>query len=254
MYVYNKIRDHLGTIPQHAGQICHDTHLYSLGTARDRHPIIEKTFSFYETKWAEVFRVLDQSPFEADALLADRNGENIVRFFYACQFWRSPQRSELAKRSADTLMSLYDSMDKADHLVAPIERKELKRIVKLKASVDNMKIIQNFLFPIMTYATPAASGAKFRVVDKPKDYEMDLLCADVGVVGETIEDVFSGDDVKFFPLSSRRLLALSRDAVTVTADAVDRFQQSLLESASQHVFCATQDGLAKHVNRVRANL
>ncbi|WP_167525631.1 DUF4238 domain-containing protein [Cupriavidus oxalaticus] len=254
VYVYNKLRDHLGTIPQPPGKICHESHLYSLETLGQRHPLIEKTFSFFEKQWADTFRMLDASEFEANVLLADGNGEKIVRFFYACQFWRSPKRKELASRSAETLLSLYDALGKAEHLIAPIERKELKRFVKLKASANNMKIIQNFLFPIMTYMTPAANGAKFRVVEKPKDYDMDLLCADVGIVGETIEEVFSSEGVKLFPLSRQRLLVLSQDPVSVTADEVDRFQRSLIESAAQHVFCATKDGLARHINRLRYEL
>ncbi len=254
VYVYNKLRDHLGTLPQPSARICHEAHLYSLETLGQRHPVIEKAFSYYETQWASAFRMLDASEFEANVLLSDGNGEKIVRFFYACQFWRSPKRTELARRSAETLLSLYDGLDKAEHLVANIERKEVRRFIKLKASANSMKIIQSFLFPIMSYMTPAANGAKFRVVEKPKDYDMDLLCADVGVVGETIEEVFSGEGVKLFPLSRQRLLALSQDAVSVTADEVDRFQQSLIESASQHVFCATKDGLARHVNRLRSQL
>jgi hypothetical protein len=253
VYVYDKTHDHLGTFPQPAAKICHGPHIYSLGVAGTRHPLLEDAFSAYETKWADAFRMLDQSLPEVNAVLSDRNAENIIRFFYACQFWRSPKRHKLAIDTADRLMELYDAMDKPAHLLAPIERKELKRIIKLKASVDSAKIIQNFLFPLMTYMTPAASGAMFHVIEKPRDYEMDLLCADVGVVGESIEDVFSGDEVKFFPLSSERLLVLSRDADAATTDAVDRFQIAMVASASQHVFCATQMGLAKHVHRIRGS-
>ncbi|WP_186027342.1 DUF4238 domain-containing protein [Burkholderia gladioli] len=254
VYVYDKKYDHLGSIPQHPMEICYREHLYSLGSAGNRFPFLEEVFSLFETKWADVFQMLDQDLLEANTLLLDENAVNLVRFFYTCQFWRSPRRRDLAYETADRLMALYDDMDKPKYLLAQIERKDLKRIVKLKASVDNMKIIQNFLFPLMTYMTPVARDAKFHVIKKPMGYDLDLLCADVGVVGETIEDVFSGDDVKFFPFSSRRLLVVSRGVEEITADAIDQFQKLLFTTASQHIFCATQDGLTKHVNRFRGNL
>lgn len=251
VYVYDKTNDHLGTLPQHAAEICYGSHIYSLDHAGSRFPLLENAFSAFETQWADAFLTLDQDLSSANTFLLDTHGEKIVRFFYACQFWRCPKREKLAIDTADKLLELYDAMDKPQHLFAHIERKELKRIVKLRALANNRKVIQNFLFPLMTYMTPFANGARFHVIEKPRDYEMDLLCADVGLVGETIEDVFSGSETKFFPLSKERLLVLSRDPETVTADAVDQFQRAVMASASRFAFCATKEGLEKHVNRLR---
>lgn len=250
VYVYNKRYDKLNPIPQSAGSICYQRHLYSIGPSNDPFFIIEESFSKFETKWAQTFEMLDGDMQSANALLLDRNGENIIRFFYACQFWRTPLRRELAMARADELLTLYDEMEPADLLV-PIERRELKKIIKLKRSTDNIKIIQNFLFPMLTYRANSNNDARFRVIDKPLDYPSELICADVGVVGDTIEEVFGGADLRMFPLSRRRLLVLANGAAEITHRAIDEFQVALFKSATAYVFSATRAGLEIHCQRAK---
>lgn len=243
VFVYEKLHGRLGTIPQAAGTICYQHHLYSLGSASQRFPVLEQAFSAFETKWSELFRELDGDLLFANQLLSDQNAENILRFFYACQFWRTPKRRELAIANAGELLVRYDQMDKAVSLLVPIERKELKRIVKLKKSADSANVIQNFLFPVMTYMTPFIDGARFWVMEKPEDYSLDLICSDAGVVGDTIEEVFAANRVTIFPLSSRRLLVLAANSEEINASSIEIFQAKLFASAFRYVFCATRIGL-----------
>jgi hypothetical protein len=251
VFVYEKLYDKLGTIPQAAGTICYQQHLYSLGSASQRFPILEQAFSMFETKWSELFKILDGDLASANKLLSDQNAENALRFFYACQFWRTPKRRELAIESADELLMRYDQMDRATYLLVPIERKELKRVVKLRKSRDSANIIQNFLFPLMTYMTPFMEGARFWVVEKPLSYSPDLICSDVGVVGDKIEEVFAAERVTIFPLSRRRLLVLARGSEEIDAASIETFQSKLFDSAFRYVFCASRAGLETRLQRAK---
>ncbi|MEG0050116.1 MAG: DUF4238 domain-containing protein [Clostridia bacterium] len=251
VFVFNKTFNKTGSIPQHPAEICHSKHLYSLRHGNVVYSILEDTFSAFESKWSGVFKLLDGNIFDSNILLKDKNAENLIRLFYACQFWRSPIRSDLAMRSAERLVSFYDEMDKGKYLLAGIERKDLKKIVKLKDSENNKKMIQYFLLPMMTYMLPFGEDAKFCIFDKTEIYDKDLVCSDVGVVADSIDFLFSGKKIIIFPFSSNRVITISKEGYEISVEDIENYQRLVFSSASQHLFCATQAGMQEFVSKFR---
>lgn len=249
VFVYEKEYDKLHTIPKPAGSICYQYHLYSLGSGVDRFPILEKGFSFYETKLRDVFDILDGELALANEALSKWEMERLLRFFYACQFWRVPKRRSLAVENAEHLLMLYDDADAENGLV-PLSRKDLRKIIKLKIKDDFANVIQNFLSPLLTYGVCRRQDTRFWLIEKPKDYMDDLLCSDTGVIGDTIEEVFSGSEISVFPFSRTRMLIFGKTC-DISISAINQFNEKILSSASKHVFCASLGGLQKHVANLK---
>ncbi len=249
VYVYDSEFGKLSNEPKAASAICYIRHLYTLDVAQSQLVVLETMFSFFETQWAEIFRMLETDT-DADAIDAALSEvpeiEKILRLFIACQFWRHPERRELAIEYAEKLPDLFEGMAD-DDLVSVLDLHTIEEIAEARDMEDAARIIQYFLLPLLTYQTPFAPGERFHITKIPDGYGHDLICSDGPLIGDTIEQVFNGEGTKIFPFSKDRMLLLGRDGCSVTPQEVEVSQAQLFASAPKYVFASSIAALSRHL-------
>ena len=250
VFIYDKQHENLNPVPKAASRICHDLHLYSLIDSGVAHPVLEGMYSNFEAQWKKSFELLSKDP--VNLLLDNESTENIIRTFIAFQFWRNPSKHQLAALSTDNIINYYDkAKDEGNELALLMERKEIKKIVKNIHNKNARKILQYFVLPALTYSISKSSEIKYRIVKKPHEFNHDLICSDNPIIYPTIEDTFSKNEIRFFPLTNELALISSKEEIDITVSDFYKFQAMVFQSAIKWVFSSTPDTLSRVKSEVQ---
>lgn len=246
VFIYDKPFNNLNPVPKAASRICHDLHLYSLSVGEQKSQVLEEMFSGFESKWKEMLFMLHEK--DSDILYDDPNAKKIIRNFIACQFWRNPSRHQLAMDSIGRVMNYYDQAREKGELIFPMERKDLKKIIKNKFNKNSQKIIQHFILPALTFSIASDSTVEYRIVKKPDEFRHDFICSDNPIIYKSIEDVFSIDEARFFPIRRDCILVSSPGNFNIGINDLEDFQVKLFDNATKWVFSSTLQSLEKYIN------
>jgi glucan phosphorylase len=148
VFIYDKQHNNLNPVPKSASRICHDLHLYSLIDSGVANPVLEGMYSSFEAQWKKSFEILSEDPI--NLLLDNKTAKDIVATFIAFQFWRNPSRNKLAALQNDNILNYYDkAKEQENELVAFMERKEVKKLVKNFHNENAKKVLQYFVLPAL---------------------------------------------------------------------------------------------------------
>jgi hypothetical protein len=149
-------------------------------------------------------------------------------------------------------MNYYDkAKDQNNELAMFMERKEVKKIVKNFRNENAKKILQYFVLPALTYSISKYSETKYRILKKPHEINYDFICSDNPIIYNTIEDTFSTNETRFFPLTRELLLISSKEEVDITTSDFHKFQSMIFQSATKWVFASTLDTLSRVKNEIQ---
>jgi hypothetical protein len=98
---------------------------------------------------------------------------------------------------------------------------------------------------LITYSIPKGSGTKYRIIKKPREIHNDLICSDNPIYYQTIEEAFSTNETRFFPLTREFILVSSKEEVDITTTDFYNFQSMVFQSATKWVFASTPDTLKR---------
>ncbi|MFT6349393.1 MAG: hypothetical protein ACJAYB_002414 [Psychromonas sp.] len=132
---------------------------------------------------------------------------NTLKIMLSIQFWRNPQSSKLALKSANNLMGIFDSAHELNRQVLSMPRKEIKFIFKRRENAEMQKIIQFFLLPLLTFPLNGQLPKSFRINRRPSASIDKFITSDNPIYTQKYNEVTNCFEGEFaFPLTESLIL------------------------------------------------